>query len=101
MPDERLGERACAFVVAADGAVPDLDAVRAFLDDLGVAKQYWPERVEAVEQLPRNPTGKVQKFLLRDRARQLAPATDKERVPCPNPQPPPPPTSSTRPPSGA
>jgi cyclohexanecarboxylate-CoA ligase len=75
MPDERLGERACAFVVLADGedAALDLDAVRAYLDGLGVAKQYWPERVEAIDRLPRNPIGKVQKFVLRERAKDLQP----------------------------
>jgi cyclohexanecarboxylate-CoA ligase len=31
-----------------------------------VAKQYWPERVEVVDDLPRTPSGKIQKFKLRD-----------------------------------
>ena len=53
MPDARLGERACAFVVGADVA-PTSPAVREYLDELGVARQYWPERVELIEVLPRN-----------------------------------------------
>ncbi len=69
MPDERLGERACAFVVAA--AEFDLAEMRRFLDGARVAKHYWPERLEAVERLPINPAGKVQKFVLRERARHL------------------------------
>ncbi|MFF4986964.1 3-phosphoshikimate 1-carboxyvinyltransferase [Streptosporangium saharense] len=69
MPDERLGERACAYVVATGDL--DLDGVRRFLDERRVAKQYWPERLELVGELPRNPAGKVQKFLLRERARRL------------------------------
>jgi cyclohexanecarboxylate-CoA ligase len=70
MPDERLGERACAFAVADEGF--DLDELRRFCDARRVAKQYWPERLVTVTELPRNPAGKVQKYLLRDWARQLA-----------------------------
>jgi 3-phosphoshikimate 1-carboxyvinyltransferase len=72
MPDERLGERACAFVVLAGEEPVDLDAVRAFLDEHHVAKQYWPERVELIDALPRNPIGKIQKYVLRDRAEALS-----------------------------
>ncbi|GHJ37093.1 3-phosphoshikimate 1-carboxyvinyltransferase [Streptomyces sp. TS71-3] len=65
MPDERLGERACAFVVPAAGARPVLADVQRLLDAHRVAKPYWPERLELVEALPRNPAGKVLKFELR------------------------------------
>jgi 3-phosphoshikimate 1-carboxyvinyltransferase len=71
MPDERLGERACAYVAVKDDATFDLAALQRFLDSAQVAKQYWPERVETVDQLPRNPAGKVQKFLLREQIRQV------------------------------
>jgi cyclohexanecarboxylate-CoA ligase len=69
MPDERLGERACAFAVAAPGF--DFAAMQRFLDEQHVAKQYWPERLEIVAAMPRNPVGKIRKFELRDRARAL------------------------------
>jgi 3-phosphoshikimate 1-carboxyvinyltransferase len=69
MPDQRLGERACAFVVAAPGF--DFGAMKRFLDERHVAKQYWPERLEVVESMPRNPVGKIKKFVLRERAREL------------------------------
>ncbi|MGH7639313.1 MAG: 3-phosphoshikimate 1-carboxyvinyltransferase [Candidatus Dormibacteria bacterium] len=72
MPDERLGERACAFVVSPEGL--RLEEACRFLDDHHVAKQYWPERLELVESLPRNPAGKVQKFLLREWAARLVEA---------------------------
>lgn len=65
-PDERLGQRACAIVVAA-GAAPTIEDLSAHLAEMGMAKQYWPERLEVVEALPRTPSGKVQKFVLRDR----------------------------------
>jgi cyclohexanecarboxylate-CoA ligase len=70
-PDRRLGERACAFIVLREGARDTLElaAVQAFLAERKVAKPYWPERVEIVEDLPRTPTGKTQKFLLRQRAK--------------------------------
>lgn len=69
MPDERLGERACAFVVLADGAQLDFAAMQAHLDAHRVTKTYWPERLETVSALPRTPSGKIQKFILRDQAR--------------------------------
>ena len=66
MPDERLGERACAFVVSGDGL--DFETMLDYLDSARVAKTYWPERLELVESLPRTPSGKIQKFVLRPRA---------------------------------
>jgi cyclohexanecarboxylate-CoA ligase len=70
MADERLGERACAFVVPMD---PDsglgFEAMQAYLDERRVAKPYWPERLELVSELPRTPSGKIQKFVLREQAR--------------------------------
>lgn len=70
-PDDRLGERACAFVVLRAGHALDLAAVRDHMAACKVARQYWPERVEILDDLPRTPTGKVQKFLLRDWARRF------------------------------
>jgi 3-phosphoshikimate 1-carboxyvinyltransferase len=72
MPDERLGERACAFVVRNGGEGElDLAAVREFLDGREVSRHYWPERVVEIEAMPRTPSGKIQKFVLRERARGL------------------------------
>jgi 3-phosphoshikimate 1-carboxyvinyltransferase len=73
MPDERLGERACAFVVTKPGASIDFEQMIKYLDDHQVAKYYWPERLEPIDVLPRNAAGKIQKFLLRERARDLRP----------------------------
>lgn len=73
MPDPRLGERACAFVVPAAGTTLTLGDLTAYLDGHQVSKHYWPERLEVLESLPRNAVGKVQKFLLRDLARQFDP----------------------------
>jgi len=65
-PDERLGERACAFVVPRPGKEFDMAAMVAFLKEQKVATQYMPERLEVQPALPTTPSGKVQKFKLRD-----------------------------------
>ena len=74
MPDERLGERACAFVVPVPGAVPELADLTAFLDRYRVSKHYWPEHLELLQVIPRNAVGKIQKYLLREQARRIAAA---------------------------
>jgi cyclohexanecarboxylate-CoA ligase len=71
MPDERLGERACAFVILEPGADFDFDTMLEYLDSHRVSKTYWPERLEPVDTLPRTPSGKIQKFVLRAQAREL------------------------------
>jgi cyclohexanecarboxylate-CoA ligase/acyl-CoA synthetase len=63
MPDAKLGEKVCAFVVSDDPALA-LEDLTSFMLGRGVAKQKLPERLVLVEQLPRNPTGKLQKFKL-------------------------------------
>ena len=68
-PDERLGERACAFVVVRANQVFNLEVLQAHLAACKVARQYWPERVEVIDALPATPTGKIQKFKLKDRVR--------------------------------
>jgi len=69
-PDERLGEHAAAFVRVLDGAgAPTLDDVRAHLAEAGLAKQKWPESLYPVADLPRTPSGKVQKYRLRQSLR--------------------------------
>ncbi|TGD37069.1 cyclohexanecarboxylate-CoA ligase [Brevibacterium aurantiacum] len=66
MPDEKLGEKCCAYVVpAADGTVVDLQTVTDYLRRRGVTTQKLPERVEVVAELPTTATGKIQKHILR------------------------------------
>jgi len=64
-PDERLGERACAIVVPKQGQTIDLPAIVEFLKAQKVAMQYIPERLIVRDSMPSTPTGKVQKFKLR------------------------------------
>ena len=68
-PNSRLGERGCAFVVLRPGRTLDLASLQSFMADHKVAKQYWPERVEIVAEMPTTPAGKIQKFQPRERAR--------------------------------
>ena len=69
MPDVRLGERACAFVTLRPGHGFDFAAMRDYLLAQRMARQYLPERLEILDAFPRTPSGKIQKFVLRDRAR--------------------------------
>ncbi len=59
MEDEILGEKACCFIVAREGAAPDLKDICAFLEKNGVTKNKWPERVELIGEMPMTPTKKV------------------------------------------
>ena len=66
MPDARLVERACAFVALKPGETLTLGELTAFLAAEGMAKNYWPERLELIDAMPRTPSGKIQKFKLRE-----------------------------------
>src|SRR5262249_22607331 len=65
MPDERLGERACAYLVAR-AAPLTMSQVQAHLDGLGVAKFKWPERLEWIGDMPQTAVGKLDKKSLRE-----------------------------------
>jgi cyclohexanecarboxylate-CoA ligase len=73
MPDARLGERACAFVTLRAGRTLDFRGMIEFLGAQRMMKQYLPERLEIIDAFPRTPSGKIQKFKLRELARALAP----------------------------
>lgn len=72
VPDERLGERACAVVVFRTGVSRDLDDICAFLLGAGLSTHYLPEKLVVLDQLPMTQSGKIQKFALRDRLRELS-----------------------------
>lgn len=65
VPDERLGERACA-VVSSSSTELNLADLSDFLEELGTAKQFWPEQMVLMSEMPRTPSGKIQKFKLRE-----------------------------------
>ncbi|MFZ2175353.1 MAG: class I adenylate-forming enzyme family protein [Rhodococcus sp. (in: high G+C Gram-positive bacteria)] len=58
VPDELLGERVAALIVALDSE-PSLPDVTAFLQDIGLSKSKWPEYVYCVPDLPQNRVGKL------------------------------------------
>jgi cyclohexanecarboxylate-CoA ligase len=65
-PDERLGERACAVIVPKAGQTIDFSAMTEFLKLQKLAVQYIPERLVVRDAMPATPSGKIQKFRLRE-----------------------------------
>lgn len=71
-PDERLGERVCAYVTLKEGhAELSLKDAVTFLLEQRLTKTYLPEYLEVLPELPRTPSGKIQKFKLRDQAKGI------------------------------
>jgi cyclohexanecarboxylate-CoA ligase len=64
--DERLGERACAVIVTKPGRSLDFKDMVEFFKAQKIAQQYIPERLIVRESLPATPSGKIQKFRLRE-----------------------------------
>jgi len=69
MPHARLGETCCVFLTLREQVDFSLDDLRAFLAENGLAKQKWPEHMVILAELPRTPSGKIRKNVLRDRSR--------------------------------
>ena len=66
VPDERLGERVLAWIKPQDDATLDEEAIREFCKGQ-IARFKIPEYIRFVEEFPMTVTGKVQKFVMRDR----------------------------------
>jgi cyclohexanecarboxylate-CoA ligase len=66
MPDPRLVERACAFVIPKPGQSLTLEEIVAYLDSRRLARHKFPERLELVSEFPMTPSGKIQKYRLRE-----------------------------------
>ena len=65
LPHERLGETACACVVPTPGnEIPTVIEMGAFLAVHGVATQFFPEAVRRCAELPRTPSGKIDRTTL-------------------------------------
>lgn len=71
-PDDRLSERACATVVVKPGKHLDFEGMVGFLKSQKVALQYIPEKLIVLDAMPTTPSGKVQKFKLREMVRDEA-----------------------------
>ena len=73
MPDPKLGERVCLYIVPGPGARPTLDEIRGAMEALGVARFKFPEHLVLTPDLPATKVGKIDKKALRaDIARRLA-----------------------------
>ena len=59
VPDPVLGERACCCITVAGDPAPTLEAICAYLDENGVAKVGWPERLEVFDAMPLTATRKI------------------------------------------
>lgn len=66
MPDPRLGERSCAYVVPQEGAFLTLEEITTFLNAKEIARFKLPERLELVKELPMTSSGKIRKVVLRE-----------------------------------
>jgi non-ribosomal peptide synthetase component E (peptide arylation enzyme) len=66
VPDARLGEKSCVFVIPKAPRAPTLPELIGFLEERGIAKYKLPEYLVVVESFPMTPSGKIQKFMLRD-----------------------------------
>ncbi len=73
-PDPRLGERGMAYVVLNPGFTLTMEELRQHFERGAMAKQYWPEELVILDELPRTPSGKIQKFRLRQMAAAAAEA---------------------------
>jgi fatty-acyl-CoA synthase len=68
-PDEKWGEVPVAFVTIRGDEPPDAEEVKEFLRGR-LARYKVPKRIAVVDELPKTGTGKIQKFVLRERARE-------------------------------
>ena len=72
IPDDRMGELGCAFVTLQAGDSLDMAGMIRYLEETKTAKQYWPEHLEVIDEMPRTPSGKIQKFKLREMAKEFS-----------------------------
>jgi fatty-acyl-CoA synthase len=66
LPHERWGEEVAAVLRPSDGVIIDIDAVRSFIEQR-VARFKVPKHWRVVDDFPRNPSGKIQKFALKEK----------------------------------
>jgi acyl-CoA synthetase (AMP-forming)/AMP-acid ligase II len=66
MADEVLGEKVCVYVVLRGEEKLELEEIKAFMKEKGIAVYKIPERLEIINAIPRNPVGKILKKVLRE-----------------------------------
>ncbi|MGA2158974.1 MAG: class I adenylate-forming enzyme family protein [Dehalococcoidia bacterium] len=70
MPDEAMGEKVCVYVVPKGDDKVNLEEIKAFMKEKGIAAYKIPERLEFITAIPRNPVGKIMKNALREDIRE-------------------------------
>ena len=68
-PHPRLGETVMAYLIAKGGVQLTLGEIARYLERCGMARQKFPEVISYVDDLPRTPSGKIRKDLLRQRVK--------------------------------
>jgi non-ribosomal peptide synthetase component E (peptide arylation enzyme) len=76
MPHERLGEGVCVYLVMRDATGMSLPEMQLFLEQSGLAKQKWPQRIELCDVLEKTASGKVRKDVLRQKVTTLISSGD-------------------------
>jgi acyl-CoA synthetase (AMP-forming)/AMP-acid ligase II len=72
MPDVRLGETMAAFIILKDKLKTlSFEDILKFLSEKGVSKKHWPEAIQIVESFPTTASGKIQRFAMREQAKEL------------------------------
>ncbi len=71
MPDPVLAERVCAYVICESGQTLSFDEMVEFLKGKRMSVWKLPERLELRQEFPMTPSGKIQKFMLRQEIAQL------------------------------
>ena len=77
MPDPKMGERACAYVVTKPGKTFGFDEMIDFLKSQGAGVLLFPERLELIDALPETRVGKIDKNELR---KDIEQKLEKEKV---------------------
>lgn len=72
MPDDRLGELGCCFATVSAGANFSFGDMIGFLKEHQLARNYLPEHLEIIDEMPRTASGKIQKFQLREMAKNFS-----------------------------
>lgn len=76
IPDEVMGEKTCVFVVPKPGVEVELKDITDFMKEQGVAVYKLPEKLQLINEIPRNAVGKILKVALRQRIKEsLAPTS--------------------------
>ncbi|PMY04615.1 AMP-dependent synthetase, partial [Pseudomonas sp. GW460-13] len=71
-PDPVYDERLCAVLILREGYdAPTVQALGSYLQEYGLAKYKWPERIEVVSEFPLTASGKLSRQGLRDHVARL------------------------------